>query len=94
MREILEGDAPYDADLWRQVVEMGWTATVIPEEYDGLGLSYLELSVIAEELGRVLAPLPFSSALQSPSGHSSHWCQDTRGNLSAKTSNDREAPNT
>ncbi len=42
---------------------MGWTATVIPEEYGGLGLSYLELCVIAEELGRVVAPVPFSSSV-------------------------------
>lgn len=63
VRQVLNGDEPYDADLWRKVVEMGWTATVIPEEYEGLGLSYLELSVIAEELGRSLAPIPFSSSV-------------------------------
>lgn len=38
-------------------------ATVIPEEYGGLGLSYYELVVIAEELGRALAPIPFSSSV-------------------------------
>jgi len=63
VRNILDGDEPYDADLWKKVAEMGWTASVIPEEYDGLGLGYLELSVIAEELGRALAPLPFSSSV-------------------------------
>ena len=42
---------------------MGWTATTIPEEFDGLGLGYLELCVIAEELGRSLAPTPFSSSV-------------------------------
>ena len=42
---------------------MGWTATVIPEEFGGLGLSYLELVVIAEELGRSVAPVPFSSSV-------------------------------
>jgi acyl-CoA dehydrogenase len=42
---------------------MGFTATSIPEEYDGLGLGYLELCVIAEELGRSLAPTPFSSSV-------------------------------
>ncbi len=63
VRAILDGDEPYDRDLWRQIIEMGWTATVIPEEYDGLGLSYLELSVIAEELGRALAPVPFSTSV-------------------------------
>lgn len=63
VRKILDGDESFDASLWQKVIEMGWTATVIPEEYEGLGLSYLELSVIAEELGRALAPLPFSSSV-------------------------------
>lgn len=63
VRNILDGDDSYDRELWTKVAEMGWTATVIPEEYDGLGLSYLELSVIAEELGRALAPIPFSSSV-------------------------------
>ncbi|MDE0419998.1 MAG: acyl-CoA/acyl-ACP dehydrogenase [Gammaproteobacteria bacterium] len=63
VRAILDGDAPYDEELFRQVAELGWTAVVIPEAYGGLGLSYLELSVIAEELGRAVAPLPFSSSV-------------------------------
>jgi len=62
-RKVLEGDSDYDAELWQKIVEMGWTATVIPEEYGGLGLSYLELCVIAEELGRAVAPVPFSSSV-------------------------------
>jgi alkylation response protein AidB-like acyl-CoA dehydrogenase len=63
VRTVLDGDAPFDQSLWQKVVDMGWTATVIPEEYEGLGLGYLELSVIAEELGRSLAPIPFSSSV-------------------------------
>lgn len=63
VRNVLDGDAEYDAELWQKVAEMGWTATVIPEEYGGLGLSYLELVVIAEELGRAAAPVPFSSSV-------------------------------
>ncbi|HIG40887.1 MAG: acyl-CoA dehydrogenase family protein [bacterium] len=63
VRVALEGDQPFNAELWKKVAEMGWTSTVIPEEYDGLGLSYLELSVIADELGRAIAPLPFSSSV-------------------------------
>ena len=38
---------------------MGWTGTAIPEEYGGQGLGMLELGVIAEALGRALAPAPF-----------------------------------
>ena len=63
VRAGLEANGPFNAELWRKVAEMGWTSTVIPEEYDGLGLSHLELSVIADELGRALAPLPFSSSV-------------------------------
>ena len=63
VRRVLEGDELYAADLWQKIAEMGWTATVIPEEYGGLGLSYLELVVIAEELGRACAPVPFASSV-------------------------------
>lgn len=63
VRASLEDDAPYHAGLWQNIVELGWTAMAIPEEYGGLGLGYLELCVIAEELGRALAPVPFSSSV-------------------------------
>ena len=63
VRAVLDGDQPMDQELWAKIAEMGWTATVIPEEFGGLGLSYLELAVIAEELGRAVAPTPFSSSV-------------------------------
>jgi len=63
VRRILEGAAPYDALLWRGMGEMGWMGTAIPETHGGAGFGYLELCVIAEELGRSLAPTPFSSTI-------------------------------
>jgi alkylation response protein AidB-like acyl-CoA dehydrogenase len=63
VRRILEGSAPYDGDLWRGMGEMGWLGTAIPEPYGGAGFGYLELCVLAEELGRSLAPTPFSSTI-------------------------------
>jgi len=63
VRKILEGDESFDRELWQAIVDMGWTATRIPEEYGGLGLGSLELCVIAEELGRALTPTPFSSSV-------------------------------
>lgn len=63
VRKVLDGDESYDEALWGKIAEMGWTATVIPEAYEGLGLTYLELCVIAEELGRAIAPVPFSSSV-------------------------------
>ena len=52
VRRILEGAAPYDAELWRGMGEMGWMGTAIPETHGGAGFGHLELCVIAEELGR------------------------------------------
>jgi alkylation response protein AidB-like acyl-CoA dehydrogenase len=63
VRRILEGAAPYDAELWRGMAEMGWMGTAIPETHGGAGFGYLELCVLAEELGRSLAPTPFSSTI-------------------------------
>jgi acyl-CoA dehydrogenase len=63
VRKILEGPEPFDRDLWKGLAEMGFLGVVIPEEHGGLGAGYLELCVVAEELGRVLAPVPFSSSV-------------------------------
>ena len=62
-RSVLESNNKVDEDLWNKIVELGWTGIRIPEKYDGLGLGHLELCVVAEELGRFLAPVPFSSSV-------------------------------
>jgi alkylation response protein AidB-like acyl-CoA dehydrogenase len=63
VRKLYEGSGGTDMALWKQIAEMGWMGTAIPEEFGGLGLGYLELCVVAEELGRALAPVPFSSTI-------------------------------
>jgi acyl-CoA dehydrogenase len=62
-RQVLESDATHDAGLWRQFAEMGWLGAAIPEAYGGSGMSHLELCVIAEEVGRALAPTPLTSTV-------------------------------
>jgi len=64
VRAVLEDEEkPYDAELWREMAELGWIGTTIPEEFGGAGLSREDLCVIAEELGRSLAPTPFASSV-------------------------------
>jgi len=64
VRKVLDDDdVSYDQAIWQNMVELGWTGVSIPEQYDGLGMGYLELCVIAEELGRSLAPTPFASSV-------------------------------
>jgi alkylation response protein AidB-like acyl-CoA dehydrogenase len=62
-RVLDDAKVSYDEGLWRSVAEMGWLGAAIPEEYGGLGLGRLELCVLAEELGRAVAPIPFSSTV-------------------------------
>jgi alkylation response protein AidB-like acyl-CoA dehydrogenase len=58
VREVVEKGATADA-LWAQMVELGWPALTVPERAGGLGMGAVELAVVVEELGRVLAPGPF-----------------------------------
>ena len=64
VRAVLEDDKkPYDMELWHEMAELGWIGAIIPEEYGGAGMTGEDLCVIAEELGRSLAPTPFSSSV-------------------------------
>lgn len=62
VRKVMDNDAPYDRELWCELAELGWLGIRIPEDYGGSGLGLLELCVLAEEMGRAVAPLPLSSS--------------------------------
>ena len=65
-RGVLDNpEKSYDQGLWKAVAEQGWCGAAIPEEYGGLGIGYIELCALAEELGRALAPIPFASTVYS-----------------------------
>jgi alkylation response protein AidB-like acyl-CoA dehydrogenase len=63
VRTVLDGKEPYDRALWKGLAEMGFLGVAIPEAYGGAGAGHLELCVISEEMGRALAPVPFSSTV-------------------------------
>lgn len=58
-RSVLESPAPMSRELWEGAAELGWLGAAIPEGYGGAGFGPAELVLIAEELGRALAPIPF-----------------------------------
>ncbi len=62
IRRVFDGQASYDAPLWGLICDLGWTSVAIPTDHGGLGLGKLEACVIAEELGRALAPVPYLSS--------------------------------
>jgi alkylation response protein AidB-like acyl-CoA dehydrogenase len=59
----MESDEPYDRALWAKIVEQGWPAARVPEAHGGLGLGADEACVLAEEVGRSLAPVPLLSTM-------------------------------
>src|ERR1700676_1916130 len=63
VRTVLDGKEPYDRQLWKGLADMGFLGVAIPEQFGGSGAGYLELCVVAEEMGRALAPVPFSSTV-------------------------------
>lgn len=63
VRAVLDGPQPHDDGLWRGIAALGWAGAAVPEVYGGLGLGHLELCVLAGELGRSLAPVPFASSI-------------------------------
>ncbi len=58
VRAVYE-DGATGADLWASLVALDWPAIGIAEEHGGLGLGFLEMGIVVEELGRVVAPSPF-----------------------------------
>lgn len=63
VRQWMEEPLGFDEGFWKQLAELGWPGLALPEALGGAGLGWLELALVLEETGRVLAPGPFRSAV-------------------------------
>ena len=63
LREFEKSDAPFDQELWRQLAESQLLGIAFDESVDGMGLGLFELSLVLEEQGRTLAPLPLVAVI-------------------------------
>jgi alkylation response protein AidB-like acyl-CoA dehydrogenase len=60
VRRLMETTEGYDPKLWQQMGEQqGLQGLAIPEEYGGVGFTFLELGVVLEEMGRALLCAPY-----------------------------------
>jgi alkylation response protein AidB-like acyl-CoA dehydrogenase len=69
VRAFAAGDdaAPYPADIWTALIDLGVTGLMTGEAHGGLGLTLLDATLVAEALGARVAPTPFlSSAVLAP----------------------------
>jgi alkylation response protein AidB-like acyl-CoA dehydrogenase len=64
VRRLMETDAGYDPQVWKQLAgQLGLQGLAIPEEYGGSGATPVELGIAFEEMGRALLCAPFFSTV-------------------------------
>lgn len=59
VRAAIATDGGFDRELWSAMADQGWTAVEVPAGDGGLGLGVVETAVLAEQVGRYAAPVPF-----------------------------------
>ncbi len=67
-REVVKADPGYGEGTWRKLAEMGILGLPFDEKLGGMGAGPVEVSLVAEELGRVLAPEPFVESVVRAGG--------------------------
>ena len=63
VRARMEEPAGVTDEFWAKLAEQGWLGLVYPEEHGGSGLGFVDLTVLMEEMGRVVMPGPFLSTV-------------------------------
>ncbi|HEX6220907.1 MAG TPA: acyl-CoA dehydrogenase family protein [Acidimicrobiia bacterium] len=59
VRELMMSEDGFDRGLWKEMADLGWPGLAISEEHGGAGLGPVEMSVLLEEMGRLVTPGPF-----------------------------------
>ncbi len=63
VRKLMEDESGHSPELWKKMSDLGWLGLILPEEYGGVGLGFVDLVVVLEEMGRVVLPGPFLSTV-------------------------------
>ena len=63
VRQLDESEEGYSSELWQKMANQGWMGLVFPEEYGGTGGSFMDLTVLLEEMGHNIVPGPFFSTV-------------------------------
>jgi len=63
VRKLMDGPEGMAPDLWKKIAEQGWTGLIFAEEHGGMGLGFVDLVVLMEEMGRAVVPGPFFSTV-------------------------------
>jgi alkylation response protein AidB-like acyl-CoA dehydrogenase len=58
VRAYADSGAAYDAELWKAMVDQGWTGIAMTESDGGVGLGWVEVAVLLEAVGAHVSPAP------------------------------------
>ena len=87
VRELEEGDLGYSPEVWKKMAELGWQGMIIPEEYGGTGLTFFDLALVIEEMGRNILPGPFLSTVICASAIQEAGTEEQKGEFLSKVAN-------
>ena len=63
VKQMEESEAGYSRELWQEMAELGWMGLAFPGTYGGGDMSFLDLALLLEEMGRACLPGPFLSTV-------------------------------
>jgi len=63
VKQMEEKETGYSRELWQEIAELGWMGLAFPEKYGGGDMSFLDLAVLLEEMGRACLSGPFFSTV-------------------------------
>jgi alkylation response protein AidB-like acyl-CoA dehydrogenase len=63
VRKLMDGPEGMTPQLWKKIAEQGWTGLIFADEHGGMGLGFVDLVVLMEEMGRAVVPGPFFSTV-------------------------------
>jgi alkylation response protein AidB-like acyl-CoA dehydrogenase len=65
VRELEDNEKGYSTELWKKMAELGWMGLIIPEDYEGMGYGFQDLTVLMEEIGKNILPGPLLCTIAS-----------------------------
>jgi len=63
VKQMEQDEKGYSLELWEEMANLGWIGLAFPEKYGGGGMTFLDLCVLLEEMGRACLPAPFFSTV-------------------------------
>jgi len=63
VKQMEESETGYSGELWQEMAELGWMGLAFPGKYGGGDMSFLDLAILLEEMGRACLPGPFFSTV-------------------------------